>query len=242
MDTIKLDEIAPGATIRFTVIDGVQYLSIRDFIKHMCDMHGNHAAEIWRRLNEDKRNELNSCCVLFKFPGRGQQDQTVITFPGAIKLAMFLPGEIAKKNRSVMSQILVQYFAGDRSLLQEIEANAQSEAPIAQMARAALPAAAADQEAVGRKRVLEKLEVEERVVDMEYRRVDNEYKRAQTNQIQWGVLHSVMDRYIELCDPGIIMDERAKVLFKDSLLNFAVKSSAPAGSLSQEQACIADGA
>ena len=36
METIPLDDLLPGAVIRFTVIDGTQYLSVRDLIKHMC--------------------------------------------------------------------------------------------------------------------------------------------------------------------------------------------------------------
>ena len=45
MATIPLDEIAPGATIRYTVIDGVQYLSIRDFIMHACGTSNDYAGD-----------------------------------------------------------------------------------------------------------------------------------------------------------------------------------------------------
>jgi len=48
---------------------------------------------------------------------------------------MWLPGETA---RGFCTKILTQYFAGDVSLLKEIEANAASNAPISQMARVAL--------------------------------------------------------------------------------------------------------
>ena len=34
--TIPLDEIVPGATVRVVVMDGVQYLSIRDLIMCVC--------------------------------------------------------------------------------------------------------------------------------------------------------------------------------------------------------------
>ena len=133
MEIIKLDEIVPGATVRFTVIDGVQYLSIRDLIMHLCDKDQHDAAQIWRRMSPDKISELGTFCSNYKFPGRGQQDQPVITFPGAVQLSMFLPGENAKKNRSAMSKILVRYFTGDPSLIKEIEANAKSDEPVAQI-------------------------------------------------------------------------------------------------------------
>lgn len=53
---------------------------------------------------------------------------------------MFLPGENAKRHRSALANILLRYFAGDPSLIREVEANAASDAPVAQMARAALAA------------------------------------------------------------------------------------------------------
>lgn len=240
MDTIQLDEIAPGATIRFTVIDGMQYLSIRDFIMHMCEKDQNDAGQIWRRMTPDKLSELQTSCLNFKFPGRGQQDQPVITFPGAIKLAMFLPGENAKRNRSVMSKILVRYFAGDRTLIQEIEANAQSEAPMAQMAKAAvaasLPNSADSQALESRKRVLDE---EERAVAVDYRRAEtkklnSEAQRmdSETRMRQFELLSNVTERYVALCDPNMQMDERAKLLLKDSLLNFVVQPPAPSSSSS----------
>ena len=105
---------------------------------HLCDKTVNDAGAVWRNLSDSKKNELQHFLLNFKFPGRGQQDQPVITFPGAIKLLMFLPGEKAKTHRSTMVSILTRYFAGDPSLLNEIEANALSESPIAQMARASL--------------------------------------------------------------------------------------------------------
>ena len=138
MATIPLDEIIPGATIRFAVIDGVQYLSIRDLIMHMCGKNPKRASEVWENISQEQKQEVSEKIGNFKFPGQGQSTQPVITFPGAIQLSMFLPGENAKKNRSVMSKILVRYFAGDPSLIQEIEANGVSDAPVAQMARASL--------------------------------------------------------------------------------------------------------
>lgn len=143
---------------------------------------------------------------------------------------MFLPGEVAKKNRSIMSQILIRYYAGDRSLIQEIEANAASDAPVAQMARASL----ADEERApenaissNHKRALEDLEVEERAVNLRHKnalaeRAENENK-IQHIRGQLGVFNEVTDRYIFLSSPSAELDERARLIFKDSLLNFVVR-------------------
>jgi hypothetical protein len=143
---------------------------------------------------------------------------------------MFLPGENAKKNRSVMANILIRYYAGDPSLIPEIEANAASDAPVAQMARASL----ADEErepenaiSLGNKRALENLEIEERAVNVRHKnamaeRAENENK-IQHIKSQLAVFNEVTDRYMFLCSPNAVLDERARLIFKDSLLNFVVR-------------------
>lgn len=123
---IPFDDIVAGATVRFTIIDGKQYLSIRDIIMHVCDKDKDQAGAVWRTLSDLKKNEVREFLSNFQFPGRGQQDQPVITFPGAIKLLMFLPGEKAKTHRSTMVSILTRYFAGDPSLLNEIITNGEA--------------------------------------------------------------------------------------------------------------------
>ena len=122
MATLPLDELKAGATVRFTVIDGVQYLSIRDLIMVVCGKNQNDSGEVWRKLS------------------RGQSEQPVITFPGAVKLCMFLPGESAKGIRAGMTDILVKYYAGDQDLMEAALANRRSQSPVAVMARAALHA------------------------------------------------------------------------------------------------------
>ena len=138
MATIPFDEIMQGSSVRVALIHGTQYLSIRDVIMHMCQKETDQAGLTWRNLSDKIKAELNEHLLLHKFPGRGQQEQPVITFPGAIKLAMFLPGENAKKNRSAMTSILTRYFAGDPSLIREIQANGESSAPVPRLARATL--------------------------------------------------------------------------------------------------------
>ena len=121
MQTIPFDDIVPGGEVRFTVIDGKQYLSVRDVIMCLCDKDNIRAAETWRNLSNDHKSELD--VKDFQFGGRGHSFQPVITFPGAVKLAMFLPGEKAKASRSVMANILQRYYEGDETLYTEIKAN-----------------------------------------------------------------------------------------------------------------------
>ena len=110
MSTIPFDEIVPGATVRFTIIDGVQYLSISDIIKHICAKDFRGASKVWRNLSEAKKTEVWQSGTLFQFPGQGQSEQPVITFKGALKLAMFLSGEKAAQHRAAMVRILFGVF------------------------------------------------------------------------------------------------------------------------------------
>jgi len=136
---MTFDEIIPNASVRVAVVDGIQYLSIRDLIMVMCVKNGNDAGQIWRRIPESNKNELQAICLTFKFKGRGQQEQTIIQFQGALKLLMWLPGEKAKSFRSQAAEILTRYYAGDKTLLKDVWENAQSHNPINEAARAALP-------------------------------------------------------------------------------------------------------
>jgi hypothetical protein len=169
MSLLPFDELVSGATVRYTVKDGVQYLSIRDLIMVVCEKDGNHAQEVWRRLPDDKKSEVHAFCVNFRFPGRGQSEQPVITFPGAIKIMMWLPGDNAKKFRTKAAEIITRYYAGDKSLLKEIEANAESEAPIHKMARAALDN---DSDSL-MKQKFDQIELVERVELVKKRKLDN---------------------------------------------------------------------
>jgi hypothetical protein len=202
---IPLDEIASGASIRCTVIDDVQYLSTRDFIMHMCAAQVDYAGQIWRNIPETQKSDLREFLTTFKYPGRGQALQPVITFPGAIKLAMFLPGENAKKNRSMMANIIARYFAGDPSLIKEIEANAISDAPIQSMARAAIPCdseTAEEEFNLKRKREeLELLKLETEITVME--------RKSQIEMAQ---------AYTEMCS-NYAVDDHAKCVFKEAMLS-----------------------
>jgi len=121
--TIPFDEIIPGACIRFTIINDVQYLSARDFIMCMCNKNKNDASEVWRNLPSSFKNELQESMKKFKFQGRGQSEQPVITLPCALKLVMILPGRHATKYKVKCAEIISRYLDGDASMNDEIKEN-----------------------------------------------------------------------------------------------------------------------
>jgi len=82
---------------------------------------------------------LENYNFFFIFIGAREKTQDVILFQGALKLIMFLPGNGAKDFRKNAADILTKFFAGDASLVAQIEENAESSHPISQMARASLP-------------------------------------------------------------------------------------------------------
>lgn len=143
---------------------------------------------------------------------------------------MMISGDKAALYRSAMVKILSRYYAGDGSLTDEIEANARSSAPIAQMARAALANEAGgggaqehDEITLPHKRKLQELEVARQEVELAKVNLAIEILKRDS---KWE--HTVKRRgeYRELCLDKV-MDERALLLFKDEILN-AVMLSAPA--------------
>jgi len=200
IQTIPLDEILPGAAIRVTVISGVQYLSVRDLIMFVCDATVDYAGQIWRNVSFSRKSEVQDHLSSFHFPGRGQSDQPVITFPGAIKLSMFLPGKKAKKNRSLMANIIVRYFAGDRTLIEDIATNAMLDHPVAQMAR----------DSVNEDKFLQSADPEE--------------IRLKRKREELKLMHEEVELYSSIITHNVL-DEHGKNVFKERVLNMFAKES-----------------
>jgi len=113
-------------------------------------------------------------------------------------------GENAKKNRSAMKDIIHRYFAGDKSLLDEIEANAKSDHPMAQMARDSLP-------------VNDKEELEDR--KRKRVREDAEVQKLRINNL--SAFSSLMDKL----NPSWTQDDRLVMQTQDLLKNTMFNSS-----------------
>jgi len=94
---VQLEEIAEltGGTesVRFTVINGGTYMSVRDIIMVVCKKDNNMVGEVWRNTSDKQKEELQDSILNFQFPSQGQRVQPVITLEGALKLIMWLPGE-----------------------------------------------------------------------------------------------------------------------------------------------------
>jgi len=124
---------------------------------------------------------------------------------------MMISGDKAALYRTSMVKILSRYYAGDDSLTEEIQANAQSAAPIAQMARASLIADAVpvqNELSLPHKRKLEELEIAKLEVEIKGKQMDHLIKCSTS--------------YKDMC-MDTNMDERAKLLFKDLFLNMAMQ-------------------
>ena len=101
------------------------YMSVRDIIMVVCGKSKKDACDAWTDLPEKYKNQLSEFLSKFQFKGRGEMLRPVITLQGAIKLIMWLPGDMAKGFRSQACDILTRYLTGDASLHAEVIYNAR---------------------------------------------------------------------------------------------------------------------
>ena len=229
---IACDEFSPGASARMVVIENVQYLSIRDLIQHWTGQDNKGASKIWDRLAESKKQEVSPDCRNFQFPGQGQSVQPVISFKGALKLVMMVTGDKAALYRASMVKILTRYYAGEGSLIDEVQANSQSTAPIQQMARASLVAEAvplaSEELSLPYKRRLAELEVAKVEAEVHATKIANRAAElanmSKERDSAREHLTKIKDSYREMCEDKV-MDERARLILKDSFLNMAILHS-----------------
>jgi hypothetical protein len=167
---------------------------------------------------------------------------------------MVFPGKIAKDIRFLFCDVIRRFLGGDRSLISEIEANAESASPIAQLARASL--ASSQEVSHSAKRQLDKdealmeLEISERkqrlsmlvseaqmkALDTQMKASEVQMKAADAQMKVMGAQKMLMETYTLLC-ANQVMDDRARLLFKDNILNIATHS-VPSG---KAQLTIEDG-
>jgi len=187
-------------------------LWVVDLIMAITGKNRDDAGKALRRIPEDlfssdKMSER-------KMPGKGNSQVKLTSIQNAIQLVMVLPGKFAKEIRSQFADVLTRYMAGDKSLIHEIEANEESDSPIATLARASLE----QDDAVDntRKRKLE---------DMQIAKLDSEIKHLQTETMTKNIENQnrIMQIYKSLC-LNEEMDERARLMFKDNMFNLANNS------------------
>ena len=89
-------------------------------------------------LNRISRNDFDPDKIIERQIGAVGRKTKLISFSDAILLIMVIPGKAAMKACIMFSDIIRRYLGGDKSLIVEISANAQSDDPIAQIARASI--------------------------------------------------------------------------------------------------------
>ena len=204
-----------------------------DLVMVMTGKDRDYAGQVLRRLPD----ETFSSCKLpdRNFPGKGNANIKLVSFKDALQLVMVLPGKIARETRSRFASIIERYMAGDMSLIKEVEANAKSDAPIAQMARASLAAeraeeAVLDEESLMHKRRLETLEIETLEYELSSKKQQTEWELSSKKQrgdldltiarrnAELEYAGNITTNYRALCQ-DTSMDSRAALVLKDFYLN-----------------------
>ena len=159
--------------------------------------------------------------------GRGGPKTKLLSFNDALELIMVLPGDVARETRVQFAEILKRYMAGDKSLIAEINANAESSSPIAQMARASMAAPSEDETIMlGFKRRREELELFKMAEEVESMR-----------QTRITSLNKELER---ISDPSASkLDDRTRLLFKDTYTNMLLNTMT--SQQQGQQAAIANG-
>jgi len=170
-----------------------------DLAMIMTGKNCNDSNECLRDLKPSLFNKEN-----FIIRGRSR----LVTLEHGIQLAMVLPGKIAKETRAQFANIITRYLAGDASLHSEIQANAASEGPIQQAARAAL-----SQEPLNYLCLKRKQEREDAQFDLEF--------KERTSQIRDRELARIKDftHLMSSLNPDWKSDTRLRLQVEDSLKN-----------------------
>jgi hypothetical protein len=176
--------LAGNATIRATILShGEHAFSVYDFMDLACPTQSDSWKKMkWKSLiaeNSEFKDEIKFTKEYLKYQDedvtsnntkkRRLRKTPVMTIQGLQRLLVILGGKHAADFRTIVLGVFSRYIAGDRSMLEEVEANAVSTAPIHQAYRQALA-----QEPVvntaGTKRQLE-LEIEERLLALDERKL-----------------------------------------------------------------------
>lgn len=203
-------EIVQGrdASVRVTH-DGLLYAV--DLVMVVTEKNRDEAGMVLRRIPEDVFLSIN--LIERKMQGRGNAHTKLVTFQNAIKLVMVLPGHVASEVRTQFASIINRYLAGDHTLISEIQSNAESTSPVAQMARESL--GISTEEDLRRKRLREDLELQKLQVEIEDRK-----RQSDNNKRQSAIdfVHSYADT-MSLLDSDWKKDQRIVVQLKDYLAN-----------------------
>lgn len=155
---MRLNDIGLDAYVRYKRYDDGVRLAEIDVVKAVTGKNKEYAGQILRRMSGEVQDELRANCTEYNFNGKGERKTTLITFQGALKLIMALPGINARDLRTKFADVLQRYFAGDPSLVSELIDNNQSAAPINSVARDDLGVPQVGAPGMSREEVLEMLQ------------------------------------------------------------------------------------
>ena len=120
-NTLSLEEILPGASVRFTD-DGMLYAV--DLVMLISGKSRDDAGKDLRNLPEETFSREKT--AERRTPGKGNAKTKLISFNDALELIMILPGKMAKGTRVKFADLIKRYLAGDSSLVGELANNAGS--------------------------------------------------------------------------------------------------------------------
>ena len=216
--------------------DGLIYAV--DLVMVVSDLERNQAGLALRRVIE--KNLLSIKMVERNTGGKGNARTQLVDLKDALQLIMVLPGEMAKTVRAQIGDVMTKFFAGDESLVDQIHANAASNSPIAQMARAALGVEQGDEEAyqISLKRKREQLVIlmqEEEFLAKRANRLKQEEeikKSAQArimdertqNQQLAITAYAEIERIRDPSNPTNA-DERTRLMMQDAMQNSILNST-----------------
>ena len=198
--TISFRELISGSEGVSVTDDAPQLIWAVDLVMAIKGGTRSHAARDLRDIPDAMFSKQK--LVRKNMPGPGNSNTALVPFEHALELVMVLPGAMAKAFRVKAWDMLKCYLAGDGSLVREIEANAASDAPIHVVARESLKRSGGDLE-----------------IDEHSKRLAIELEECSHALQERTVAHqqNIMQIYRTLC-PGGIIDDRANILFRDSML------------------------
>ena len=191
----------------------------------------NEAGMAIRRISETAMSSINM--IERKIPGTGTSKTKLVTLDDALKLVMMLPVKVSYETRTKINDIIRRYMDGDESLVCEIQSSPEMTQDSSSDTRVCT---------VSYKRKLEDIELEDRLANIEMKKAEAQIKLAEAQaklaevQVKLADAHAKNEDtrakhadtmaktatlYTSLC-PNQEIDERGRLLLKDSVLNSAM--------------------
>ena len=221
---LQLVGTADGPKIRGQIHEGDGKYSVYDFVTKACGYQdtGASARKEFKRLTSpgaEHADEIVAACHSLRFPGQRGPGTPCMTVRGLQRLLLILGGKVATEFREIVEGTFTRVMAGDKSLIEVINANAASDSPVHQAYRAALEqepvAPVLDDLCLKRKReredLLWDLEMAERKLALEERKLEHETKLIQHVNTSMGSINSLKD--------WANVDERTKMQAEDHIKN-----------------------